>query len=306
MSAEDGKAPAPRPLARWALATLLADAVLAIALYRLPRPTLLDMAPSEPLRGRVVGAYAIAERAVFVRTEGIASASVTLVVVARGARSTARSEPYDLLARLSVSPCRTLEELAVVRPGQCAARDEPAIAPSTGGGLAWSALEGGRWVSKRCAIDREVGSASIGERSVTARCDRVEVGSLRGFRVENPWVSVDKKRTSVDRDVRVERAMIVRDQAGRALFLATADGVRLDFDGAQPKRGLLATLAGRLGADGLAAVAAAWMLAQVIAVVAARSDSASSAFWRRFLRWSAMLSVFVTGAMAVAALRASQ
>ncbi|MBL8678231.1 MAG: hypothetical protein JNK05_03655 [Myxococcales bacterium] len=306
MTAEDGKAPASHPLARWALATAVADVVLLVGLARLPRPTLLDAEPPSAVRGRVVRAYAVDERAVFVRTEGLSSATATVVVVARNARTTAQQVPYDILARLHVAPCRTLAELGVVPRDRCAPREDSAPDEPSRDALSWYALEGDRWAPKRCAIVRESGASLVGERSVTARCDGVELGSLRGFRVENPWVSIDGRRVWVDRDVRVERAILVRDRARRALFVATADGTRIDLDPGQPKRGIVATLAGKLGADGLAAAASAWFIAQVLAVAAARSREGSSAFWRRFLRWSAMLSVFVTGALALAALRASQ
>lgn len=305
MTVEDGKAPAPRPLARWAVATALVDLILFAALLRLPRTAVLDTVPDTAPRGRVVAAYVVDERAVFVRTEGLSSATATVVIVSKDARSTVREAPYDIIARLHVAPCATLVQLGVVGSDRCATGDD-APTESTQAGLAWAALEGQRWVPKRCTVIRESGASAVGERSVTARCDGVEVASLRGFRVENPWVYVDSKRVWVDRDVRVERAVLVRNRARQLSFLATADGVRLDLDRAPQRRGIVATLAGKLGADGLAVAASAWLVAQILAVAAARRERASSAFWQKFLQWSAMLSVFVTGSLALLALRAAQ
>jgi hypothetical protein len=146
------------------------------------------------------------------------------------------------------------------------------------------------------------GAEALGDRSVRAQVDGLDLSSRRGFRVTRPWISVHGERRYVDRDVRVEHALILRDARRSQRWLATAEGITIPLDRTPPRRSVFETLAGILGPEAGLTAFVAWLTAQVTALAAARTTGATSVFSLRFLRWSAMLGVFVTGAMALALL----
>jgi hypothetical protein len=295
MTDDDGKAPAPapsRPLARWALATLAMDAVLLATLWRLPRP--IESEPAGAPRGAVAKAIVTRGHAVFLLGH---TGSQRLVIVS--ATGPARVADFAWSGDGDVR-CAMLSQAEpsarCPEPAERAMRD----------GLEFVVWRVGamRWEPAITRVQSSTGDASGREREVRATVDGLSVQARLGYRVERPWVQVEDRRERVERDMRVERAALVRGAQNEPLFMATPDGGRWAIDRrvAQRRRGLFSTLAGELGELSLMA-AGAWLLAQVTALAAARTTEGSSVFWRRFLRWSAMLGTFVTGALALGAMR---
>ncbi len=295
MTDDDGKAPAPapsRPLARWAVATLAMDALLLATLWRLPRPIESDAAPAA--RGAVTRAIVTRGHAAFLlRT----SSTQRLVIV--GATGPARTVElaWDGQGDARCAMLSQIEPRArCPEPAERAQRDA----------LEFTAWRAGaqRWEPVITRVQSSTGDASGRERDVRATVDGLPLQARLGYRVERPWVQVEGRRERVERDLRVERAVLVRGAQHEPLFIATPDGGRVAIDGRVPqrRRGLFSTLAGELGELSLIAVSA-WLMAQVTALAAARTTDSSSVFWQRFLRWSAMLGTFVTGSLALGAMR---
>ena len=299
MTTDDGKAPTPRPLARWALATLAMDAALAVALLRLPRPLVLD---SVDTHAPVAIALVAGEHALFLRAPAAAPRSGTLVIVAP--RGPARVVPVrvgpseDLLCHL-VRAANLPVDCRIARP------DDPPPAPRT---FAWLRADAQRWTPHRTAVIERAGSAAAGDQTTLTDVDGLQIRGRFGFRVERPWVELAARRSLIERDLSFERAVLVRDaRDGSPLFVATPEGARVAVSARveQRRRSVLSTLAGRVGELSIAGLIA-WMCAQLTALAAARTSESSSLFWRRFLRWSAMLATFVTGALALGVLRLAQ
>ncbi len=339
MTSDDGKVPAPaseRPLTRWALATLAADAVLVVAVLRFPRP-LVSEAPVRA-RGAITAAITVHEHAVFLRQQSdLDPRAGTLIIV--GPSGPARA--VDLRVEPSQSALCAMAQRAVssvICPADTRPEQSPAARPRTR--TYWRLVEripaprtaatsrsmqpdssrvapedqgrevGARWVAGQTSFEREDGAASVGDQTLRVTSDGVHLRARVGFRVERPWVIVEGRRHWIERDALFEHAITVRDARGEALFVATPDGARIALSPriASERRSIFATLAGRLG--DLAGIALlAWFMAQVTALAAARtteSSTFSSPFWQRFMRWSAMLATFVTGALALAALKLAQ
>lgn len=295
MTDDDGKAPAPataRPLARWAWATLAMDAALLGALWRLPRP--IEQEPAAAARGAIVKAIVTRGHAAFLLER---SGSKRLVIV--GAAGPARVVDFAWSGDGDVR-CAMLSRVEpsarCPEPAERGMRDALEF-------VAWRA-GGQRWEPAITRVLSSTGDASGQEREARATVDGLLLSARLGYRVERPWVQVGDRRERVERDLRVERAVLVRGAQGEPRFIATPDGGRVAIDRrvAQRRRGVFSTLAGELGELALMA-AGAWLLAQVTALAAARATEGSSVFWRRFLRWSAMLGTFVTGALALGAMR---
>jgi hypothetical protein len=265
----------PRPLARWALAIALADLALIAGIVRVPAALDLGVEPYRPPPGaRMTRARVTADRAVFLWRSGVGGHAV--VLASHGAPVVRALDAAHWESALS-DPCGAL---AIGPTASCA----PAAT------AARTVLEGGE---------------ASGAVTVQARWEGLTLTARRGFRVERPWIALGSRRVSVTRDVRVEDLVRVGVRAGSAGWLAGPRGERLVLapagDGLLGARvSALARITGRLGMDGLALAAGLWLCAQTIALAAARSDG-SSVFWRRFLRWSALLATAVTGGLALAA-----
>lgn len=299
MTPDDGKAPSPRPLARWAIATLAMDAVLALALLRLPRALVVD---SVDTRAPVTVALVADGHALFLRATSATPRRGTLVIVPP--RGATRTVSVDIAAR---------DELlcAVVRSANLQTRCDlarPDDGPLPARTARWMRAERDRWTPHSTAVITRSGSAVAGDQTTMVDVDGLRVRGRFGFRVERPWVELAGRRALLERDLSLDHAVLVRDPADRSpLFVATPDGARLPANARveQRTRSVLSTLAGRVGELSIAGLIA-WMCAQLTALVAARTRESSSVFWRRFLRWSAMLATFVTGALALAVLELSQ
>ncbi|MFO0562708.1 MAG: hypothetical protein U0269_32115 [Polyangiales bacterium] len=300
MTTDDGKAPPPspaRPLARWALATLALDAALIIGLARVPRAIVTES--SVTTRAPVTQAIVTHSHAVFLRQS---QGSRALVVVP--ATGPARQLAFDWDG---VGDVRCAMLARVEPSARCPAPDARPMREAR----AWIAWRAGatRWEPAVTTVHESIGDAPGGDRSVRVTVDALNVQARVGYLVERPWVSVANERARIEVDAKLERAVLVRSERGEPRFIATPDGFRLALDEriAQRRRGILATLAGQLGETTFVAMAA-WLVAQIVALAAARAadSSLSGPFARRFLRWSAMLATFVTGALALGALRLAQ
>jgi hypothetical protein len=300
MTTDDGKAPPPspaRPLARWALATLALDAVLAIGLARVPRAIVTES--SVTTRAPVAQAIVTRDHAVFLRQS---QGSRVLVIVP--ATGPARQLDFDW------------DGVGDVRCAMIARVEPLARCPATSSGpmrearefVAWRA-GATQWEPAVTTVHESIGNAPGGDRTARVTVDGLAVQARVGYLVERPWVSVANRRARVESDAKIERAVLVRGAGGEPRFIATPDGFRLALDERIPqrRRGVLSTIAGELGETTFVAMAA-WLVAQVVALAAARasSEALSGPFARRFLRWSAMLATFVTGALALGALRMAQ
>jgi hypothetical protein len=321
MPDDDSKAPVKaRPLARWALATLAADAALVAALVALPRPIVLDAPLALAPHGRPVMAVALDDRAAFLwRDPHREDVVAVLIELGRPARSIALSSANARRIPLSSDalsdPCSLLEVLAWPHRERCDTAPAPRPVESTPTSsstrspgqesrvtLRWWRAETGGWSRHDTALLSSEGAEALGDRSVRAQVDGLELSSRRGFRVTRPWITIGGERRNVDRDVRVEHALVLRDGRRSQRWLATAEGIMIPLDHPPPRRSVVETLAGMLGPEAALAALVAWLTAQVTALAAARTTGAASVFSLRFLRWSAMLGVFVTGAMALALL----
>jgi hypothetical protein len=308
MPEDTGKAPradAPRrPLAKWALATLAADALLAAGLARVSPPIAL----AEPRRiaagSRLSLALTVADRAVFVwRIPGDSSALA--VVVSRAGPVAQRALPASLLETARANPCALLDHLQL-GPGCPAGVSLGPPSQPTAGTRRWWSLTGRQWSERETRARVIEGHEASGAVTVRATVDGAALVARRGFRVAAPTLEFSGRRYGITRDLRVEDLLRADDRsASGGPFFAGPRGERLALsrDGTriqEPATSLASVLAGRLGPDGLAATVGAWLGAQIAALAAARA-SGSSEFWRRFLQWSALLATFVTGALALAA-----
>lgn len=299
MTTDDGKAPPPspaRPLARWALATLTLDAVLVIALAGMPRAIVTES--SVTTRAPVTNAIVTRDHAVFRRRN---DSEQRLVVVS--ATGSARQLDFEWDGRGDVR-CAMLARVEPRTPCPASATPSPARNARTMVAWRWSSAA---WLPALSETNEMVGDAGAGDRSVRTTVDGFTLEGRVGFRVERPWVAFEGRRARIERDAWIERAVLVRGAQNEPRFIATPDGLRLALgDGVEErKRGLLSTLAGQLGELAFVALGA-WIVAQIVALAAARQREGSSVFWQRFLRWSALLATFVTGSLTLGALRLAQ
>lgn len=174
--------------------------------------------------------------------------------------------------------------------------------------IAWRA-GATQWEPSVTTVHVSIGDRTSGDRTVQGTVDGLAVQARVGYLVDRPWVRVANRQVLIEIDPVIEQAVLVRGPRGEPRFIATPDGFRLAIDERIPqrKRGIFATLAGRFGESVFVAMAA-WLGAHIVALVAARAtdSSLSGPFTRRFLRWSAMLATFVTGALALGALHIAQ
>jgi hypothetical protein len=300
MTTDDGKAPPPslpRPLARWALATLALDAALVIGLARVPRAIVTESFVTT--RAPVAQAIVTHSHAAFLRQS---QGSRALVIVPE--TGPARQLDFDWDGSGDVR-CAML---ARVEPSAHCPTPDARPMREARSFVAWRA-GATRWEPTVTTTHESIGDAPGGDQAARVTVDGLAVQARVGYLVERPWVSVENRRARIEVDAKIERAVLVRGAGGEPRFIATPDGFRLALDEriVQRKRGILSTLAGQLGEATFVAMAA-WLVAQVVALAAARasSEALSGPFARRFLRWSAMLATFVTGALALGALRMAQ
>jgi hypothetical protein len=267
----------PRPLARWALAVVLADCALLVGLARVP--PLLAMAPEAfrpPPGARLVRGLTTVDHAVFLWRSGAGGHAV--IVPPQGASRVVSLDATRWEAALS-DPCPAL----ALGP-----REACETAPR----------------ASRATLE---GSESSGALTVRAEWSGLTLTARRGFRVERPWIAVGARRHPVTRDVRIEDLVRMDARSGLGGWLAGPRGERLALtpraDALVGERvSTLALLAGRVGTDGLALSAGLWLCAHAVALAAARAEG-SSPFWKNFLRWSALVATAIAGGLALAAHR---